>query len=121
MTQKEIVTLLKEPFGWILPGDKMMVVRFDAESKTAGGIIIPDTAQEKPHKGIIIGLGEEITHNEEGLRKASCPYSVGDMIVYGKYAGTELTLDIGSIKGVEVMLMRISDYLLGKKIDLNEG
>ena len=70
-----------------------------AEEKTIGGIIIPDTAKEKPLKGEVVAVGNG-TKDEEMLVK------VGDTILYGKYAGTELELD-----GNKYLIMRQSDIL----------
>lgn len=116
----EIRKLITEnPFEWFVPEDKMVVIRIESETKSAGGIIIPDSVQEKPHKGVIIALGPDITTNEAGLKKANCQYAVGDFIIFGKYAGTELRLDCLGQKNVEVMLMRLTDYMIGQKWDRN--
>lgn len=114
MTEAEIKEILNTPFDWVVDDDKMVVVKFDADAVTAGGIIIPDTAKEPAHKGVIIALGPGITHDEQGLPKRNCLKNVGDMVIYGKYAGSELKIDIGKFKQVEIMLMRETDYLIGK-------
>ena len=77
--------------------DRVVVEPAAAETKTAGGIIIPDTAKEKPQKGIV---------QAEGPGKKDEPLSVkvGDHVLYGKYGGTEIT-----IEGKEYMIMRESD------------
>lgn len=122
MTHEEIQKVLQQPFTWVVPDDKMVVIQYDAEKKTAGGIFIPDTAQEKPHKGIIIALGPDILLNEEGLKKRGVQYRVGDLCVYGKYAGTEINIDIGECTQVPVVLMRITDYMIGQKfMDRSKG
>ncbi len=77
--------------------DRVIVKAAAAEEKTAGGIIIPDTAKEKPQKGKIIAIGE-------GLKDKPVTVEVGDNVLYGKYAGTEITLD-----GKEYLIMRNSD------------
>ncbi len=77
--------------------DRVLVEPSASEEKTSGGIIIPDTAKEKPQKGTIIAVGPG-KKNEEMVVK------VGDSILYGKYAGTELTID-----GIEYMIMKESD------------
>ncbi len=79
--------------------DRVLVKPTAAESKTASGIIIPDTAKEKPLKGEIIAVGKG-TKDEEMVLKA------GDTVLYGKYAGTEIELD-----GVKYLIMRQSDVL----------
>ena len=79
--------------------DRVLVVPAPAEEKTIGGIIIPDTAKEKPLKGEVVAVGNG-TKDEEMLVK------VGDTILYGKYAGTEL-----EIEGSKYLIMRQSDIL----------
>ncbi|MDD7438400.1 MAG: co-chaperone GroES [Bacteroidales bacterium] len=79
--------------------DRVLVVPAEAEQKTASGIIIPDTAKEKPLQGIVEATGKG-TKEEEMLLKE------GDRVLYGKYAGTELELD-----GKKYIMMRQSDIL----------
>lgn len=79
--------------------DRVLVVPAPAEEKTIGGIIIPDTAKEKPLKGEVVAVGNG-TKDEEMIVK------VGDTVLYGKYAGTELELE-----GVKYLIMRQSDIL----------
>lgn len=79
--------------------DRVLVKPAAAEEKTVGGIIIPDTAKEKPLKGEVVAVGNG-TKDEEMLLKA------GDQILYGKYAGTEIELD-----GTNYLIMRQSDVL----------
>ena len=79
--------------------DRVLVVPAPAEEKTIGGIIIPDTAKEKPLKGEVVAVGNG-TKDEEMIVK------VGDTALYGKYAGTELELD-----GKKYLIMRQSDIL----------
>ena len=79
--------------------DRVLVVPAPAEEKTIGGIIIPDTAKEKPLKGEVVAVGNG-TKDEEMIVK------VGDTVLYGKYAGTELELD-----GKKYLIMRQSDIL----------
>lgn len=79
--------------------DRVLVVPAPAEEKTIGGIIIPDTAKEKPHKGEVVAVGNG-TKDEEMVVK------VGDTVLYGKYAGTELELE-----GNKYLIMRQSDIL----------
>ena len=79
--------------------DRVIVKAAAAEEKTAGGIIIPDTAKEKPHRGVIIAAGT-------GKKDEPMTVKVGDTILYGKYAGTEITHE-----GKEYLIMRESDIL----------
>ncbi|GCC49924.1 co-chaperone GroES [Chryseotalea sanaruensis] len=77
--------------------DRVLVEAAPAEEKTSSGIIIPDTAKEKPQKGKVIAVGD-------GLKDKPVTVKVGDNILYGKYAGTEIT-----IEGKEYLIMRNSD------------
>ena len=79
--------------------DRVLVKPAAAEEKTAGGIIIPDTAKEKPLQGEVLAVGQG-TKDEEMVLKA------GDQVLYGKYAGTEVELD-----GEKYLIMRQSDVL----------
>jgi chaperonin GroES len=79
--------------------DRVLVEPAPAEEKTAGGIIIPDTAKEKPQKGKVIAVGN-------GKPDEPMTVKVGDSVLYGKYSGTELTLE-----GSEYLMMRESDLL----------
>ena len=77
--------------------DRVLVQPAPAEEKTSGGIIIPDTAKEKPQKGTVVAVGDGTKDNPVTLK-------VGDNVLYGKYAGTELSLD-----GQDYLIMRESD------------
>ncbi|MBK7852478.1 MAG: co-chaperone GroES [Bacteroidetes bacterium] len=77
--------------------DRVLVEAAAAEEKTAGGIIIPDTAKEKPQRGKVIAVGT-------GKKDEPLTVKVGDSVLYGKYAGTEIT-----IEGREYLIMRESD------------
>ena len=77
--------------------DRVLVEAAPAETKTSGGIIIPDTAKEKPMRGKIVAVGT-------GKPDEPMTVKVGDTVLYGKYAGTELTVD-----GKEYLIMRESD------------
>ena len=79
--------------------DRVLVEPLEAETKTASGIIIPDTAKEKPQKGSIVAVGP-------GTKKNPVTVKVGDSVLYGKYSGTELKLD-----GKDYLIMRESDIL----------
>ena len=78
-------------------GDRVVVEAAAAETKTAGGIIIPDTVKEKPQHGKVIAVGA-------GKKDEPMTVKVGDNVLYGKYAGTEIT-----IEGKEYLIMRESD------------
>ena len=84
--------------------DRVVVRRLEAEEKTAGGIIIPDTAKEKPMEGEVIAVGPG-ARNEAG---ALVPLDVkaGDKILFGKWSGTEVKLD-----GEELLIMKESDIM----------
>jgi chaperonin GroES len=77
--------------------DRVLVEPSQAEEKTSSGIIIPDTAQEKPQQGSVIAVGT-------GKKDEPLTVKVGDTILYGKYAGTEIT-----VEGKEYLIMRESD------------
>jgi|TARA_B100001142_G_scaffold141462_1_gene142705 chaperonin GroES len=79
--------------------DRVLLEPLEAETKTASGIIIPDTAKEKPQKGNIVAVGP-------GTKDNPVTVKVGDSVLYGKYSGTELKLD-----GKNYLIMRESDIL----------
>lgn len=82
--------------------DRILVKPAPAEEKTASGIIIPDTAKEKPMQGEVIAVGKgRIADNGQLIQPE---VKVGDKVLYGKYSGTEVTID-----GVEYLIMRESD------------
>ena len=84
--------------------DRVVVRPEDAEEKTASGIILPDTAQEKPQMGKIVAAGPGKISDNGNVVKMTL--QSGDKVLYGKYSGTEITLD-----GTEVLIMRESDIL----------
>ena len=84
--------------------DRVLVIREDEEQKTMGGIIIPDTAKEKPQRGKIVAVGPG-KMGEDGKR-IPLDIKAGDRILFSKYAGTEIKLD-----GVEHVFMREDDIL----------
>lgn len=84
--------------------DRVLVARIDEEEKTSGGIIIPDTAKEKPQEGKVIAAGPGKL-NEKGER-IPLEVKVNDRILFGKYSGTEIKID-----GVEHLIMREDDIL----------
>jgi len=79
--------------------DRVLVEPAAAEQKTAGGIIIPDTAKEKPQKGIVMAVGN-------GKKDEPMTVKPGDTVLYGKYSGTEINVD-----GKDYLMMRESDIL----------
>ena len=79
--------------------DRVLIEAKEAETKTASGLIIPDTAKEKPQQGTVIAVGN-------GKKDEPMELSVGDEVLYGKYAGTEITVD-----GKKYLIMRQSDVV----------
>ena len=84
--------------------DRVLVRRAEAETKTAGGIIIPGTAEEKPSEGEIVAVGGGYV-NEDGKVRA-LDVKKGDRVIFSKWAGTEVTID-----GEELMVMKESDII----------
>jgi len=85
-------------------GDKVLVERVEAESKTAGGIVLPDTAKEKPQRGKVVSVGEG-KMLENGTRK-EVQVKKGDLVLFTSYAGTEIKID-----GKEYLIMDESDIM----------
>jgi len=79
--------------------DRVLVKPQEAEERTASGLIIPDSAKEKPQKGVVVAAGS-------GSKDEKMEVKVGDVVLYGKYAGTEL-----SFEGKDYLIMRQSDIL----------
>lgn len=84
--------------------DRVMVKRLEEETKTAGGIIIPDTAKEKPQKGEIVAAGPG-KKNEDG-KVQPLDIKAGDKVLFSKYAGTEI-----KVEGEELLIMREDDIM----------
>ena len=84
--------------------DRVVVKRIDAENKSAGGIIIPDTAQEKPSQGEIIAVGPG--GRDEAGKLVPLDVKVGNTVLFGKWSGTEVKLD-----GEELLIMKESDIM----------
>jgi chaperonin GroES len=84
--------------------DRVLVKRVDQEEKTAGGIIIPDTAQEKPMEGEIVAAGSGARRDDGAI--VPLDVKVGDRILFGKWAGTEVKID-----GDDLLIMKESDLL----------
>jgi chaperonin GroES len=84
--------------------DRILVRRIEAEEKTAGGIIIPDTAKEKPMEGEVIAVGAGA--RDEAGKLVPLDVKAGDRVLFGKWSGTEIRLD-----GEELLIMKESDVL----------
>ena len=84
--------------------DRVLVRRVEAEEKTAGGIIIPDTAKEKPQEGEVIAVGPGTLNDKGELRPLDV--KAGDRILFGKWSGTEVRLE-----GEELLIMKESDIM----------
>ncbi|PHS23986.1 MAG: co-chaperone GroES [Robiginitomaculum sp.] len=84
--------------------DRVLVKRIEEEEKTAGGIIIPDTAKEKPQEGEVVAVGAG-TKDDNG-KVTALDVKAGDRILFGKWSGSEVTLD-----GDELLIMKESDIL----------
>lgn len=86
--------------------DRVLIKPAAAEEKTAGGIIIPDTAKEKPQKGTVVAVGPG-KYAEQTGNLIPVKQQVGDSVLYGKYSGTEI-----SVNGEDYLIMRSSDILM---------
>jgi chaperonin GroES len=84
--------------------DRVVVKRIDADAKSAGGIIIPDTAQEKPSQGEIVAVGPGA--RDEAGKLIPIDVKAGDRVLFGKWSGTEVKID-----GIEHLIMKESDIL----------
>jgi len=84
--------------------DRVVIKRIDAEDKTAGGIIIPDTAKEKPSQGEVVAVGPG--GRDEAGRIIAIDLNVGDRVLFGKWSGTEVKID-----GAELLIMKESDIM----------
>jgi chaperonin GroES len=84
--------------------DRIVVKRIDAEEKTSGGIIIPDTAKEKPSQGEVLAVGPGA--RDESGKLVALDVKVGDRVLFGKWSGTEVKLD-----GEELLIMKESDIM----------
>ncbi len=90
--------------------DRVVVEPVEAEEKTAGGIVLPDTAKEKPQRGTVVAVGPGKLL-DSGKRGDAVASRVGDEVIYGKYCGTDIEVD-----GDEVKILRESD-ILAKVVD----
>ena len=84
--------------------DRVVVERIDAEAKSTGGIIIPDTAQEKPMQGEVLAVGPGVRDEKGELVRLDV--QVGDRVLFGKWSGTEVKID-----GDELLIMKESDIM----------
>ena len=87
-----------------LPHDRVVVRRIDAEEKTKGGIIIPDTAKEKPQEGEVIAVGPGA--RDENGKVVALDVKAGDRVLFGKWSGTEVRID-----GEDLLIMKESDIM----------
>jgi chaperonin GroES len=86
-------------------GDRLVVKPIDEEETTASGIVLPDTAKEKPQKGKVVAVGEG-RWDDEGEKRIPLDVSEGDEVLYSKYGGTEIT-----VEDDELLVLRESDVL----------
>jgi chaperonin GroES len=86
-------------------GDRLIVRAIDEEETTASGLVLPDTAKEKPQKGEVIAVGDG-KYDEDGEKRIPLDVSQGDTVLYSKYGGTEIKVD-----GEELLVLRESDVL----------
>lgn len=94
--------------------DRVIVMRLDEEEKTAGGIIIPDTAKEKPQEGKVVAVGPG--KQDDAGKRVAMDVKEGDRILFSKYAGTEIKID-----GEEHVFMKEDDILgILERLDLKE-
>ena len=84
--------------------DRVVVRRIDADQKTAGGIIIPETAQEKPMQGEIVAVGPGA--RDEAGKVVALDVKAGDVVIFGKWSGTEVKID-----GEDLLIMKESDIM----------
>ena len=84
--------------------DRVVIRRLDSDERSAGGIIIPDTAQEKPSEGEVVAVGDGL-RSEEG-KVTPLDVKPGDRVLFGKWSGTEVTLD-----GDDLLIMKESDIM----------
>ncbi len=84
--------------------DRVVLTKIDADDKTAGGIIIPDTAKEKPQEGRVVAVGPG--GRDENGKLTPIDIKVGDRVLFGKWSGTEVKID-----GIEYLIMKESDVM----------
>jgi chaperonin GroES len=86
-------------------GDRLIVRAIDEEETTASGLVLPDTAKEKPQKGEVLAVGDG-RYDEDGEKRIPLDVSTGDTVLYSKYGGTEIKVD-----GEDLLVLRESDVL----------
>src|SRR3954447_17622695 len=86
-------------------GDRLIVKAIEEEATTASGIVLPDTAKEKPQKGKVLAVGEG-RYDEDGEKRIPLDVAAGDEVLYSKYGGTEITIDCE-----DLLVLRESDVL----------
>jgi chaperonin GroES len=86
-------------------GDRLIVRAIDEEETTASGLVLPDTAKEKPQKGEVLAVGDG-NWDEDGEKRIPLDVSAGDIVLYSKYGGTEVKVD-----GEDLLVLRESDVL----------
>ena len=86
-------------------GDRLIVQAIEEEATTASGIVLPDTAQEKPQRGKVVAVGDG-KWDEDGEKRIPLDVAEGDEVLYSKYGGTEVT-----VEGEELLVLRESDVL----------
>ena len=84
--------------------DRVLLRRVGEEEKSAGGIIIPDTAQEKPSEGVVVAVGSGVRADDGSIRKLDV--KAGDRVLFGKFGGTDVKVD-----GEDLLILRESDIL----------
>ena len=86
-------------------GDRLIVKAIEEEETTASGIVLPDTAKEKPQRGEVIAVGEG-RYDEDGEKRIPLDVQAGDKVLYSKYGGTEI-----KVEGEDLLVLRESDVL----------
>jgi chaperonin GroES len=104
LKEESFCNFMRKPMKFRPLHDRVVVERIDPEAKTAGGIIIPDTAMEKPQQGRVIGVGPG--GRDEGGKLIPLDLRVGDRVLFGKWSGTEVKID-----GVEYLIMKENDIM----------
>src|SRR4051794_8340606 len=100
VTSTEVTRMKLKPLG-----DRLIVRAIDEEETTASGLVLPDTAKEKPQKGEVLAVGDG-RFDEDGEKRIPLDVSKGDTVLYSKYGGTEIKVD-----GEDLLVLRESDVL----------
>jgi chaperonin GroES len=104
-TPREVLASGGQPMKLKPLGDRVVVQPVEEEETTASGIVLPDTAKEKPQKGKVLATGDG-KWDEDGEKRIPLDVSEGDEVLYSKYGGTEITVD-----GEDLLVLRESDVL----------